>query len=82
MSVLISANPRVQCKKCGRPATVRIRYAKLNLCSEHFTEYIEERVAKTIERYKMHSDLKKLLIGVSGGKDSMSLLLYSIKTEK
>ncbi len=74
MSVLISANPRVQCKKCGRPATVRIRYAKLNLCSEHFTEYIEERVAKTIERYKMHSDLKKLLIGVSGGKDSMSLL--------
>lgn len=82
MSVLISANPRVQCKKCGRPATVRIRYAKLNLCSEHFTEYIEERVAKTIERYKMHSDLKKTTYRCIGRKRQYEFTLYSIKTEK
>jgi uncharacterized protein (TIGR00269 family) len=64
----------VKCKRCDKPAVVRLKYAKLNLCGEHFLEYIEMRVEKAIRRYRMLDGVKRILVGLSGGKDSLSLL--------
>lgn len=64
----------VKCYRCSERAVVRVRYAKLNLCKRHFLEYIESRVLNTMKRYKLVTRDDKVLIGVSGGKDSLSLL--------
>jgi len=72
MSVL-APGTRKSCYKCGREAEVMVRYARLYLCREHYIEYIEERIMKTIERYGLLSGVKRLLIALSGGKDSLSL---------
>jgi len=53
---------------------VRIPYAKLNLCNEHYIEYFEKRVLKTIERYGLFKSTKRVLVAVSGGKDSLTIL--------
>lgn len=82
LSVLVSAK-HVKCNRCGRDAVVRVPYAKLNLCSEHFLEYVENRVIKMSEHYGMFRGVKKVLVALSGGKDSLSLarILYKRRVD-
>lgn len=65
----------VLCSRCGNPATVYLRYAKLNLCREHFLDYILGRIEDTIIRYRMIKPRSRILAAVSGGKDSSTMLL-------
>lgn len=60
----------MKCKFCERPAFIKLHYPKMYLCEEHFTEYFERKVKRTIERYKMLKPDEKVLVVVSGGKDS------------
>lgn len=62
------------CRFCSKPAVLRVRYSGLLLCKNHFMEYFEKRVLKTIQKYKMIREEDKVLLGVSGGKDSIVLL--------
>ena len=71
---LLKTSLRVKCSRCEKDAVIRVPYAKLNLCREHYVEYFEKRVLKTIERYKMFRDTKKALVALSGGKDSLTIL--------
>jgi len=64
----------VKCAKCEKGAVVRVTYARLNLCSEHYIEYFEKRVLKTIEKYGLFKNTKRVLVAVSGGKDSLTVL--------
>ncbi|WP_457613110.1 tRNA-5-methyluridine(54) 2-sulfurtransferase [Methanocaldococcus sp.] len=60
----------MKCRFCNSPSYVEIRYPKkINLCKEHFIEYFEDRVKKSIEKYKMLNKDEKILVAVSGGKD-------------
>lgn len=81
MSIPIQEGYWAKCSRCESRAVVRVPYAKLNLCRDHFLGYIEERVYRTVERYKMLRGAKRLLVALSGGKDSLSLLylLNSLK---
>ncbi len=63
-----------RCRFCGKTAEVSLRYANMRLCRDHFIEYIEKRVLKTIEQYKMIRPNERVVAAVSGGKDSVSLL--------
>mgnify|MGYP000167908763 CR=1 FL=1 len=63
-----------RCSKCGSPAAVELRYANLRLCPAHFSEFFVRRVARTIKRYRMLRRGDRVLVAVSGGKDSMVLL--------
>jgi len=74
MVYLVKTSLSVKCSKCDRDAVVRVPYAKLNLCREHYIEYFEKRLLKTIERYKMFRNTKRALIALSGGKDSLTVL--------
>ncbi len=63
-----------RCKKCNKPAIYRVRYARLWLCPKHFVEFFERRVKKTIDDYKLIRGVKRVLVAVSGGKDSVAAL--------
>lgn len=64
----------MKCHYCGEKAVVKIAYAKLNLCSNHFRQFMVSRVENTIKRYKMVKPGDRILLAVSGGKDSVALL--------
>src|SRR3989338_2147825 len=44
------------------------------LCKEHFTEYFENKVFKTIRQFDLIGKEENLGVAVSGGKDSLTLL--------
>ncbi len=69
----------VKCVRCGSKATHYVSYVRGGFCREHYIEYIEDRVVRTIERYKMIPKGSRLVVAVSGGKDSVSLLNILVK---
>jgi uncharacterized protein (TIGR00269 family) len=50
-----------------------MRQHKLALCKDHFLEWIPEQTERFIGKYKMFMRSEKILVAVSGGKDSLSL---------
>ncbi|HEX7976548.1 MAG TPA: ATP-binding protein [Anaerolineales bacterium] len=50
-----------------------MRQHKLALCQEHFLEWIPEQAERAIEKYRMFGKDARVLVAVSGGKDSLSL---------
>ena len=50
-----------------------MRQHKLALCRTHFLEWVPVQVAHSIRRYHMFSGEDRILVAVSGGKDSLSL---------
>ncbi len=63
----------MKCKKCGGKASVNMRQHKLALCKEHYLEWIPEQAERFIRKYDMFTHGDKILVAVSGGKDSLSL---------
>jgi len=63
-----------KCSMCKSKAFISLKYAGIRLCKEHFKTYFINRVAKTIKKYQMIKHNEKILIGVSGGKDSIAML--------
>ena len=62
-----------RCRICKREAFIYLRYANLALCKEHFVNRTESVVQSAIHKFKMFSRKDKLLVAVSGGKDSLAL---------
>ena len=62
----------MKCKFCDNNAVIELRAYNLKLCDEHFISFIENRVEKTIRKYKLFNREEKILIGISGGKDSLN----------
>jgi len=64
-----------RCSKCDNRRTVFFRrYSGEQLCRRCFIESIEEKVRKTISKYKMFDRNDTIGVGLSGGKDSLTLL--------
>lgn len=63
----------MKCRTCGRKAAVNMRQHKLALCKEHYLEWVPAQVERFIKKYRMFSREEKILVAVSGGKDSLSL---------
>lgn len=67
------------CGKCEKAESVFHRsYSGEYLCKKCFMRSIEEKTAKTISKFSMMQHGDRVAIGVSGGKDSLSLL-YVLK---
>lgn len=62
-----------KCRKCEQKAIINMRQHKLPLCKGHFTEWVVEQTRRTIEKYKMFRPEDRILVAVSGGKDSLAL---------
>lgn len=63
----------MKCTKCGGVAVIGMPQHRLNLCAEHFAEWVPSMVQRTIEKYAMFTPEERILVAVSGGKDSLSL---------
>jgi uncharacterized protein (TIGR00269 family) len=50
-----------------------MRQHRLALCANHFTEWVPSQVEKAISKYKMLAPQDRVLVAVSGGKDSLAL---------
>lgn len=63
----------MRCRRCGQKAVINMRHHKLALCQQHFLDWLPEMVQRAIEKYHMFGKDEKILVAVSGGKDSLSL---------
>lgn len=63
----------MRCRKCSDRAVINMRQHKLALCKPHFMEWFINQTQRSIERYKMFTPAQKILVAVSGGKDSLAL---------
>ena len=50
-----------------------MRQHRLRLCADHFLEWFLSMTQRTVEKYSMFTPADKILVAVSGGKDSLAL---------
>jgi cytoplasmic tRNA 2-thiolation protein 1 len=75
-SLLLSQIP---CNKCHHELSIyRRAYSGEYLCKKCFLHSIEEKTARTMSKFSMLNYNDRVAVGVSGGKDSLSLL-YILK---
>jgi uncharacterized protein (TIGR00269 family) len=73
----------VLCSLCGVKEAIYFRpYSGERLCGSCLCGSIEERVRRTITRFDMFEHDSRIAVGVSGGKDSLSLLHILVKIEE
>lgn len=63
----------MRCRKCGVRAVINMRQHRLSLCREHFLAWMPEQTALQIKKFCMVQPGERLLVAVSGGKDSLAL---------
>lgn len=76
---------KVKCKVCRGPAFIQFKEHNANFCPEHFDQFFRRRVERAVRRYRMLAPDDRVLVAVSGGKDSLvaadvlSRLGYAVK---
>ncbi|MBI2357916.1 MAG: adenine nucleotide alpha hydrolase family protein [Deltaproteobacteria bacterium] len=63
----------MRCIKCGEKAIMELPRHNSAFCKPDYLEYFETQVARVIRRHRMFDRNDRILVGVSGGKDSLSL---------
>lgn len=63
----------MRCRKCGQKAAINLHEHRLALCKDHFLEWLLEYTEKTIKKYSLADRQERIIIAISGGKDSLSL---------
>ncbi len=50
-----------------------MRQHKLALCGPHYVEWVHKQTERFIDKYEMFTRDERILVAVSGGKDSLAL---------
>jgi len=63
----------MKCRRCTEKAVINMRQHKLALCKAHYLDWLPDQVERAIQKYHMFTRDERILVAVSGGKDSLSL---------
>ncbi|MFN8232467.1 MAG: tRNA(Ile)-lysidine synthetase [Actinomycetota bacterium] len=63
----------MRCRRCRGPAAIEIRRHNAAFCKDCFPIVFREQVRRAIHRYEMFEPDDRILVAVSGGKDSLAL---------
>lgn len=63
----------MRCRVCQAPPVIEIRQHNAAFCQEHFLRFCRSQVEKTIHKFTMFEREDRILVAVSGGKDSLAL---------
>lgn len=71
----------MKCRKCTQNASINMRQHRLALCKDHYLEWFVDQTQRFIKKYRMFTHQDKVLVAVSGGKDSLALwdVLYKLE---
>ncbi len=71
-----------KCHRCDNRIVFHRRYSGENLCPNCFEKNIEKIIYKTISKYKLLKPRDKIIVALSGGKDSIALLYNLMKIQE
>jgi tRNA-5-methyluridine54 2-sulfurtransferase len=63
----------MKCRKCGGQASLELRRHNAAFCADDFVEFFRNQVREAIRKYRMFGRDERVLVAVSGGKDSLAL---------
>ena len=63
----------MKCTRCKEPAEVKLRAHNSAFCRACFLFFFERRVMRAVDHEKMFDHASRILVAVSGGKDSLAL---------
>lgn len=63
----------MKCTVCRGPAVIDVRRHNANFCGDHFVKFCRHQVARAIHDHAMLRPGERVLVAVSGGKDSLAL---------
>jgi uncharacterized protein (TIGR00269 family) len=63
----------MKCRSCRAPAVIDIRRHNAGFCRDCFLKHCREQVERAIHSYRMMNPGERVLVAVSGGKDSLAL---------
>ncbi len=63
----------MRCRKCPQPAVLRLPRHNTAFCAPCLTDFVRTQVQRAINSQKMFTPEERILVAVSGGKDSLTL---------
>ena len=63
----------MKCRRCRGPAVIEVRRHNAGFCRDCFLHHCREQVRRTIDDFSMIGEGERVLVAVSGGKDSLAL---------
>ncbi|HEY7650638.1 MAG TPA: ATP-binding protein [Methylomirabilota bacterium] len=63
----------MKCRKCGGSAVIELRRHNAAFCTPDFLDFFRNQVREAIRRHHMFTREERILVAVSGGKDSLAL---------
>jgi tRNA-5-methyluridine54 2-sulfurtransferase len=63
----------VKCKPCGAEAVIELQRHRAAFCRECFLHHCREQVRRAISSHRMLRHSERVLVAISGGKDSLAL---------
>ena len=65
----------MKCKICKAPAAVALKSHNAAFCPDCYKDFFARQVARGIEGQKLFTRDERILVALSGGKDSLALML-------
>jgi tRNA-5-methyluridine54 2-sulfurtransferase len=63
----------MKCRKCGGRAVLELRRHNAAFCADDFIEFFRNQVREAVRKHRMLEPGERVLVAVSGGKDSLAL---------